>query len=392
MTDFFNEFDAERWYHTFADEDDNTSLVQKVGIVAIFHLVDAYLPVRRKGIAGAFSLYHELYGDKLKGGYREDKRMIVRPFSKMDFEAYRDYIADTSPMDVVEFKCMSKLSLGHVSDYMFGVYSPAGWYEQVHRPLTTVRVYLPVEELVEERKARFEDFLLQCCALLRPLHGAAGLGIQECHDWEDYQTIEYETAWAYRGVDVCGPTGEKNLREGYKNLNWYTFLAHHWIATLGTPEELKASLNDERIALLPYEWGTAIRAGDWPALGKAETDPKPELYVKVNNAIRSLRVQDMGSLHYGSIAGEVRFNPLTSNLWLRRFDTPQEIKAVIDESGKIKTSERHVLRMLSGTPCPWPGIWICEEEPSQGRQTFMHNDLLPEVNGRIVTWRLVKAL
>lgn len=54
MTDFFNEFDAERWYHTFADEDDNTLLVQQVGIVAIFHLVDAYLPVRRKGIAEAF--------------------------------------------------------------------------------------------------------------------------------------------------------------------------------------------------------------------------------------------------------------------------------------------------------------------------------------------------
>ncbi|WP_313064533.1 type VI immunity family protein [Achromobacter animicus] len=392
MTDFFNQFDAERWYFTFADEDDNTLLVQQVGIVAIFHLVDAYLPVRRKGIAEAFSLYYELYGDKLKGGYREDKRMIVRPFAKMDFEAYRDYIVDTSPMGVVEFKCMSKLSLGHVSDYMFGVYSPAGWYEQVHKPLTTVRAYLPVEELAGEGKARFEAFLLQCCALLRPLHGAAGLGIQECHDWEDYQTLEYETAWAYRGVDVCGPTGEKNLRQGYQNLNWYTFLAHHWIATLGTPEEVKTRLNDERVALLPYKWGTAIRAGDWPALGKAETDPRPELYVKVNNAIRSLRVQDVGSLHYGSIAGEVRFNRLTSNLWLRRFDTPQEIKAVIDESGNVKADERHFLRMPSGTPCPWPGIWICEEEPSQGRKTFMHNDLLPEVNGQVVTWRLVKAL
>ncbi len=392
MTDFFHEFNAERWYFTFADEDDNTLLVQQVGIVAIFHLVDAYLPVRRKGIAEAFSLYHDLYGDKLKGGYREDKRMIVRPFAKMDFEAYRNYIVDTSPMDVVEFKCMSRLSLGHVSDYMFGVYSPAGWYEQVHKPLTTVRAYLPVEALVGEGKARFEEFLLQCCALLRPLHGAAGLGIQECHDWEDYQTLEHETAWAYRGVDLCGPTGDKNLRDGYKNLNWYTFLAHHWIATLGTPEDLKAKLNDDRIELLPYKWGTAIRAGDWPALGKAETDPTPELYVKVNNAIRSLRVQDIGSLHYGSIAGEVRFNPLTSNLWLRRFDTQQEIKAVIDESGNVKADERHFLRMPSGTPCPWPGIWICEEEPSQGRKTFMHNDLLPEVNGQIVTWRLVKAL
>jgi len=392
MTDFFKEFDAERWYFTFADEDDNTLIVQQVGIVAVFHLVDAYLPVRRKGIAEAFSLYYELYGDKLKGGYRADKRMIVRPFSKMGFESYRDYVADTSPMDVIEFDCMSTLSLGHASDYMFGVFSPAGWYEQVHKRLTTVRVYLPVEELVGEGRARFESFLLKCCELLRPLHGAAGLGIQECHDWEDYQTLEHETAWAYRGVDLCGPSEKKNLREGYKNLNWYTFLAHHWIATLGTPEELKAKLNDERIALLPYKWGTAIRAGDWPALGKAETDPAPELYVKVNNAIRSLRVQDIGSLHYGSIAGEVRFNPLTSNLWLRRFDTPQEIKAVIDEAGNVKAEERHFLRMPSGTPCPWPGIWICEEDPSQGRQTFMHNEILPDVNGQVVTWRLVKAL
>ena len=392
MTDFFSEFDAERWYFTFADEDDNKLIVQQVGIVAIFHLVDAYLPIRRKGIAEAFTLYHELYGDKLKGGYRGDKRMIVRPFSKMGFDSYLDFILNTSPMATVEFDCMSRLSFGHASDYMFGVFSPAGWYEQVHKSLTTVRFYLPVVELAGEGKPRFESFLLNCCALLRPLHGAAGLGIQECHDWEDYQTLEHETAWAYRGVDVCGPTGKKTLREGYKNLNWYTFLAHHWIATLGTPEELKAKLNDERIQLLPYKWGTAIRAGDWPALGKAETDPTPELYVKVNNAIRSLRVQDVGSLHYGSIAGEVRFNPLTSNLWLRRFDTPQEIKAVIDESGNVKADERHFLRMPSGTPCPWPGIWICEEEPSQGRRTFMHNELLPDVNGQVVTWRLVKAL
>ncbi|MEN4919129.1 type VI immunity family protein [Achromobacter spanius] len=392
MTDFFSQFDAERWTFTFMDEDDNTLPVQQVGIVAIFSLMDAYLPVRRKGIADAFSLYHELYGDRLMGGYREDKRMIVRPFSKMGFEAYRDYIVNSSPMDVVEFKCMSRLGLGHVSDYAFSVYSPAGWFESVHKTFTTVRLYLPIEEIRGVGKARFESFLLKCCALLRPLHGAAGLGIQQCHDSEDYETIEYEIAWAYRGIDICGATGNEAWREGYCNLNWYTFLAHHWVATLGTPEELKTKLNDDRIALLPYEWGTAIRAGDWPALGKAQTDPRPELYVKVNNAIRALRVQDIGSLHYGSIAGEVRFNPLTSNLWLRRFDTPQEIKDVIDESGKVKTSERHFLRMPSGTPCPWPGIWICEEEPSQGRQRFMHNDPLPEVNGRAVTWRLVQAL
>lgn len=392
MTDFFSEFDAEHWHFTFMDEDDITLPVQQVGIVAIFHLMDAYLPNRREGIAEAFSLYHELYGDKLKGGYREDKRMVVRPFSKMSFESYRDYIVDTSPMDVVEFSCMSRLSLKHTSDYLFCVDSPAGWYEKVHRRYTVVRIYLPMEALRGDGKEKFEHFLLRCCALLRPLHGAAGLGIQECHDWEDYQHTEYETAWAYRGVDICPPSGDKKWRDGYVNLNWYTFLAHHWAATLGTPQALKASLNDERIALLPYEWGTAIRAGDWPALGKAQVDPLPELYVKVNNAIRTLRVKDIGSLHYGSIAGEVRFNPLTSNLWLRRFDTPEETRDVIDESRKDVASERHFVRMMSGSPTPWPGVWVCEEDPSQGRQTFTHNVPLPEVNGQAVTWRLIKPL
>ncbi len=390
MTDFFTEFDAERWHFTYVDENDHSLPVQKIGIVATFHLLDAYLPIRREGIAQAFSLYNELYGDKLKGGYREDKGMIVRPFSKMSADDYKNYILTTSPMSAIEFGCMSRLSLQHTSDYMFGVFSPEGWFEKIHKSFTTIRIYLPIEELQGEGKERFEIFLLKCCACLRPIHGAAGLGIQECQNWEDYQTLEYETAWAYRGVDVCIPTGNEEWRAGYSNLNWYTFLAHHWIASLGTPEELQAKLDDPRIVQIPYEWGTVIRAGDWPALGKAQVDPQPELYVKVNNAIRSLRVADIGSLHYGSIGGEVRFNPLTSNLWLRRFDTPEEVREVIDEAGKVNAKERHFLRVLSGMPCPWPGIWICEEDSSPGRQTFQHNVILPEVNGQRVTWRMVK--
>ena len=386
MTDFFTEFDAERWNFTYVDETDHDIPVQQVGIVANFHLLDAYHPIRREGIAQAFSLYNELYGDKLKGGYREDKRMIVRPFSKMSTDDYKNYILNTSPMEAIEFMCMSRLSLQHTSDYMFGVFSPEGWFEKIHDSFTTVRIYLPTEELQGEGKDRFELFLLKCCAFLRPIHGVAGLGIQECQNWEDYQHLEYETAWAYRGVDVCIPTGNEEWRTGYSNLNWYTFLAHHWIATLGTPEELQAKLGDPRIVQIPYEWGTVIRAGDWPALGKAETDPRPELYVKVNNAIRSLRVQDIGSLHYGAIDREMRMNPLSSNLWLRRFDTPQEIRQAIDAS-----SEQDLLRMPSGLPCPWPGVWICEQHPDLKPHTFSHADRLPDVKGQKVSWRLVET-
>ena len=386
MTDFFTEFDAERWHFTYVDENDHDLPVQQVGIVAIFSLVDAYFPARRKGIAEAFSLYKSLYGDKIKGGYRADKGMTVRPLSKMSFDDYQYHIASSDTMDVIEFKCMSTLSLKHASNYGFSVYSPAGWYEQVHKRVSTVKIYLPVDELRGEGKSRFESFLLKCCTLLRPFHGAAGLGIQDCHDWENYQTHGHETVWSYRGIDLCPPSGNKRWRDGYVNLNWYTFIAHHWLAPLGTPEELQAKLDDPRIALLPYEWGTVIRAGDWPALGKAGTDPRPELYVKVNDALRPLRVQDIGSLHYGTFEGEVQLNRVTSNLWLRRFDTPQEVRAYIDTS-----ADHRYLRMPSGLPCPWPGLWICEQRPDQGQHSFRHAEPLPEVDGHAVTWRLVET-
>ena len=116
----------------------------------------------------------------------------------------------------------------------------------------------------------------------------------------------------------------ESWRTGYSNLNWYTYLAHHWVSKLGTTADLLEQLNDIRIGILPYEWGTIFRAGDWPALGKADVDPRPELYVMVNEVLKPLRVSNIGSLHYGSIAGEVRLNERTSNQWMRRFDLPSD--------------------------------------------------------------------
>ncbi|MDX3988929.1 MAG: T6SS immunity protein Tli4 family protein [Achromobacter sp.] len=45
----------------------------------------------------------------------------------------------------------------------------------------------------------------------------------------------------------------------------------------------------------------------------------------------------------------------------------------------------------SGTPCPWPGIWKCDGAAQEPEQTFMHGQILPLVDGRVVPWRLVKA-
>ncbi|MGV2865969.1 T6SS immunity protein Tli4 family protein [Achromobacter sp. AGC39] len=49
------------------------------------------------------------------------------------------------------------------------------------------------------------------------------------------------------------------------------------------------------------------------------------------------------------------------------------------------------LTAVSGTPCPWPGIWKCDGAAQEPEQTFMHGQILPLVDGRVVPWRLVKA-
>jgi len=48
------------------------------------------------------------------------------------------------------------------------------------------------------------------------------------------------------------------------------------------------------------------------------------------------------------------------------------------------------MRATSGQPCPYPGIWYCEDLPT-GPHAFLHGVPLPQVQGRDVTWFLVRT-
>lgn len=49
-----------------------------------------------------------------------------------------------------------------------------------------------------------------------------------------------------------------------------------------------------------------------PELGDVETNPYPQHYVNVNALLKAGRSPEIGSLGFGSINGEVRFNDQTS--------------------------------------------------------------------------------
>jgi hypothetical protein len=317
---FFKDFDAHRWDFTIVDEEDEKHPILQVGLVATFYLVDGYLPVRRKHIAEAFELYCNHFGDKLVWGYMGSEEITKHNFCPQTMNSCLSYIQSDGFADSASFMWSSQQGFDHPGKYMFEALLPVEWFERIHNALTTIRFYLPPEELKNNEKNRFEKLIIKMCNILRPLHGAAGLGIQNSYEIQNCQHIEYELLESYRGLDLSLLIANESWRNGYSNLNWYTYLAHHWVSKLGTTEDLLKQLDDVRIGILPYEWGTIFRAGDWPSLGKADIDPRPELYVMVNEVLKPLRVSNIGSLHYGSIAGELRLNERTSNQWMRRFD------------------------------------------------------------------------
>ena len=319
--DFFEQFNQAKREFTYGDYEDMDRNNLQVGLVATFYIDQCYLPHKRRGLADALRLYYKHFGQHFKWCYFGDRRP-QQPGEK-SFEQCCQYIVQEED-DAVEFMWSSETSaLLHVGDYMVSALSMQDWFEQVHKVMSYFTFYLPVEALKGEGKALFETLLLECCRLLQPIHGSAGLGMQVCYENEEFQDLEYEVAQEFTGIDVGSITADRDLRTGFRSINWYTILSTPFVDKLGGTGELKKQMDDERIVLLPFDAGLMVRAGEWPELGWVRQNPYPELYVKVNNVLKPARAPEVKSFHFGSIEDEVRFDPKTSNEWMKRFDNPK---------------------------------------------------------------------
>jgi len=49
------------------------------------------------------------------------------------------------------------------------------------------------------------------------------------------------------------------------------------------------------------------------------------------------------------------------------------------------------LRADSGMPCPWPGVWVCDDQPDAGERIIGYGVAMPRIDGKVVTWRMVRG-
>jgi len=315
--DFFEKFKQAEYEFTYgAEEDAEHHNALQVGLVAWFYLDKGYTQENRARIAEAYQLYHNEFGHKLKWGYANDPYKD-KNYSDISSKEFKKIIADSFGDDF-NFVWSSEKGFRYVGSYSIESHSPAGWFEMIHKPVSYFGFYLPIEEL--KNKQYIDVLLLRFCTILHPMHGILGLGIQQCQEKERYQHLEYDIGQEFLGLDITNSRTNKHSRTGIRSINWQTFFNTAWLEKLGGMAYLRSALSDPDITITPYEGGVIIQAGPWPELGWVNDNPYPPLYLKVNKVLKPIRAPEIGSLGYGSIAGEIRFDNNSTARWLARFD------------------------------------------------------------------------
>lgn len=346
-------------YGHYLDPDNQDAL--KTGLVGCFYLNQAYHPKKRQAIGQALALYDKYWGDKLHSGYFDgDPNKLYRYHDSTPAEK----LVQLSQFDddTLNFYWSDVDNLDFTPSYMIEVFSKVQWYEEIHKPLSYVQFYLPIYELEHFGVEQVIEFIQQISDILQPMHGFFGLGIQHSHEYYDYQYLEYELAHQFLGLDISNDETDEHFREGFKCINWLTVLGDELVnSKLGGLSQLKQRNHDGGITFYSYLGGVVVRAGEVPELGDVATNPYPRHYVNVNALLKAARAPEIGSLGFGSINGEIRFNNRTSKEWQSRFDDvmatdiPVVNEEILDSINQVDSAVR--IRIKTGDLCRHSGLY-----------------------------------
>ncbi|WP_206860802.1 type VI immunity family protein [Lysobacter changpingensis] len=198
----------------------------------------------------------------------------------------------------------------------------------------------------------------------------------------------------FYGLDTDYPFGmadRHDLRKGIRPPTWAFFLSDIWREKLDkSREEVHAALDHPRIRIDDLSCGQWIELGEQPDLYPVENGV-PLLPVMLNALLKPVRHPDLDLLGFGEWDGDpnVRFNREDTRRWMGRFDRDSDWPDAATRARSPTPSASTGVRIRSGQPCPYPAVWECLDIPV-GPQTVMHGVPMPQVNGRDVTWQLVR--
>lgn len=175
---FFKAFDEASWEFTYGHLDNMDYNVLQVGLTATLYINEGWRPENREAMANAIERYVDEFGDKLKWGFLGDVNK-PEPFVLADNFSRKQRLSDLED-DTADVQWGSEYYKDYVSDYQINIYSPAGWFEHIHRRISCITFFLPVSELKNNGREHFETLVLDFCQLIQPMHGLRDWAHNNC--------------------------------------------------------------------------------------------------------------------------------------------------------------------------------------------------------------------
>ncbi|HYO65438.1 MAG TPA: type VI immunity family protein [Archangium sp.] len=308
--------------YDFADEeklavqDDKGRIVVQVGLRATVYFANAHLPQTRDAVIACIERFQSLFGPHLRWvAHPKSGKMYPRDSSRVP--SLRTWMAQRASNQAWEYYTHGGEQPEAASHFLIEAFGPPDW----EQALGHLSFALPLTWFADH-SGKFPDLVLEICNHLSPIHGYGGFGVMESFDIgvaSVFQPAVYAFTRRFPGLEVDRPVSHaRYLKQGIKGINWLTLVGERFLPKIGGVAGLRTTLGDD-ISIREYAGGVLIQAGPRPRMGDANDGRTPEPYRRVANALRPIRVETVGSLHY---AGGNRFTRETSDEWLRRFDDP----------------------------------------------------------------------
>lgn len=386
---------------------DGDRVVLTVGIRATFYFWGGHTAIKRKALVECVEAYEQAYGKELAWAFDAEQHKVV-PFASMP--ALRKLVQAMDEDDQVEWYVSSGDDDEAVGEYRISALTERGWQSG---EMSVVSFTLPRDHaFVPEKRKQLQELAHLFASKLAAFHGHIGLAAVSTYEQYQYQSDEIDVATRYKGLFIEYPAIDvSQAHNGLKSVDWVTFIGKQFAERMGGLDVVSMALNAKAIAFEETTEGLLVYAGAEPDIAPVERG-SPSQLAMVNDVLRPLRNGAFGSMGFGSIDGELRFNRCTSDLWIRRLDAPdiwppgtfiglprEPISARPGKRQKIKTGDScsiHGRYRLTATGKAE------EEQGEMPEVVLLPGDIAPywlelgphgELLGReLVTWELVGQL
>lgn len=380
---------------------DHNRIVLTVGLKATFYFWMGHLPEVRARIVECANAYEAAYGQHLCWGFHPDlsKRVTIADEA---LPTLSQHVRTLDEDDSIEWYVSSGTDNKAVGEYKLEILTERGWQEGV---ISTFSFTLPRDHAFDEvKKKQFLELFKFCADRLKPFHGHAGLAAVSSYDHEEWQCEELDVATRYQGLYIEATFIDSTpAPHGLKSVDWLTFVGNTLTERIGGDRGLKDACRALGLESTDLAYGLLIATGIAPDICPIEREPSATL-IGLNATLRPLRNGAFGSMAFGSVNGEPRFNRCTSDLWIRRFDQ-QGIwpPTTFIGLGKqpIGSSPSKKLRVKTGEQCKVHGRYQ-RPDADKPELVLMPGDVAPywlqlgphgEYLGRqAVSWELVAEL